>query len=245
MNVAIVTPSYNPGRFFAETLRSVLSQAGDFSLAYHVQDACSTDGSLDLLRAMVDQVQHGNLPLQCRRLRVSFATEPDSGMYDAINRGFTRLLAEDVDLMLWINADDRLAEGALAALVRHFRLHPQHDWVIGRTLQCDASGNHLLSLPPNTYRRYDLAAGRHDGMLLPFVTQEASAWRRQLWDRCGPLDSSLRYAGDYEYWKRAAAQGFELQSIPLDLGWHRKRPGQLSSDGGYKDEINLVKLRQN
>lgn len=47
--VSIVTPTYNMGRFLAETMDSVLSQ--DYpNIEYIVMDAASTDNTIDILR---------------------------------------------------------------------------------------------------------------------------------------------------------------------------------------------------
>lgn len=243
MNFAIVIPSRDAAPALAETLRSVLAQAGDFNLACHVQDGCSADASLDLLQAQLLQVRHACQPVQCRRLTFSYASAPDAGMFEAINTGFARLLAEEVDYMLWLEAGDRLTPRALADLARYCRLHPEDDWLVGVSLEGDASSR--SDQPPPRFRRQDLAAGHHDGRLLGRVPRGATLWRKSLWDRCGPLDTSLLYAADYEYWMRAAARGFTLKSVRLPLLWRRKRAETSPSDAFYKDEVNLVRLRNN
>ena len=47
----IVTPSYNQAPFIAETIRSVLTQAGRLRNRDLVMDGGSTDGSVDIIRA--------------------------------------------------------------------------------------------------------------------------------------------------------------------------------------------------
>ncbi|MHC1791164.1 glycosyltransferase [Solidesulfovibrio sp.] len=244
MRFAVVTPCFNPGHYLLETLASVLGQRGNFSLAYHVQDACSTDGSTALIAEHLKQLGNGNLPFYCRELSFSYAFEPDLGMYDAINRGFLSLSRRtEADAMLWVNADDLLEPDALARLQDYFLEHPDVDWVTGRILHLDQHGKSLFDEPPHRFLPEDLAAGRHNGRTLPFVTQEATAWRTRMWQACGPLDASLRYAGDFEYWMRAARQGFSLHGTSLRLGCHRKRPGQLSAHCCYAEELALIQHR--
>jgi GT2 family glycosyltransferase len=241
MKFAIVTTCLQPGRFLIDTLQSVIGQSGDFSLHYHVQDAGSTDGAVELLCSQAEQIERGNTPIQCRELSFSYASEPDQGMYDGINRGFRFLLKHfNANVMLWINADDTLMPGALSMLAKYFGDHPDVDWLIGRTLQQDEEGTIKINTPPHIYRRGCLSSGKHDGVGLPYVTQEATAWRRRLWEICGKLDSRLQYAGDFEYWMRAADCGFELHSVNFEVGCHRKRTGQLSAVGCYADEIRLT-----
>jgi len=240
MKFAIVTPCFQSEQFLLKTLQSVIGQAGNFSLHYHVQDAGSTDGTLAFLQSQATQIERGNTPIQCRKLTFSYASEPDQGMYDGINHGFRYLLQRvDADVMLWINSDDTLEPGSLANLAKYFSDHPEVNWLIGHTRHMDENCGITVDIQPHHYRRKDLATGKHDGITLPYVTQEATAWRRKLWDKCGELNTRLLYAGDFEYWMRAASQGFKLHSVDMAVGNHRKHPGQLSAAGCYADEVRL------
>lgn len=244
MKFAIVTPCFNPGRYLLETLQSVIGQSGDFSIHYHVQDAQSTDGTVQILDSLAHQIDKGFTPIQCRNISFSYSSEPDDGMYDAINRGFKTLLRDvEPDVVLWINADDLLAEKALRNLRDVFIDSPQVEWIIGRTVHLNEDGEVILDIPPVQYDTRNLALGRHDGKLLPYVTQEATAWRYQLFRRCGLLDSRLRLAGDFEYWVRMARLGTRLYSRDIRLGCHRKRKGQLSESKSYQWEIEQVCVR--
>lgn len=244
LKFAVVTTSYQPGEYLLETLHSVIGQGGDFELHYHVQDAGSADNTVEYLKSIAGQLANQNIPVQCKKLTFSYRSEPDHGMYDGINRGFRHILRNaDADIMLWINADDVLALNALAKLAAYFTNHPNTDWLIGRTVHLDEHSNIMVNIPPHRYRKQDLQAGRHDGVVLPYVTQESCVWRRELWERTGELASSYMYAGDYEYWVRASINNFELKSEEIEVGYHRKRKGQLSSVGFYQDEIRLVKLK--
>lgn len=243
MRFAIVTTSLNPGCYLNETLQSVLTQTGDFCIAYHVQDAGSTDGTVELLKSQLQELQRGNLAIKCREVSFSYAIEPDQGMYDGINRGFRKLLNnhQAVDAMLWINADDKLTPDALARVFAYLNAHPAVDWLIGRTIQIDENGKEIANHPSVNVRNQDIAMGKCDGITYPYITQEACVWRLNLWTKCGELDARLKFAGDFEYWQRAARAGFNLHSTGLSIGMHRKRPGQLSEGLDYKCELDLIK----
>ena len=73
MKVSIVTTCLNRVNTIGKAIESVLAQ--DFpDIEYIVIDGGSTDGSLDVIRHYAD------------RLAV-LKSEPDSGMYEAINKG--------------------------------------------------------------------------------------------------------------------------------------------------------------
>src|SRR5262245_34693324 len=89
--IALVTPVFNSGKYIEQTIRSVLAQ-GYPNLDYFIIDGGSTDGTLDIIRKYERQIS-------------GWISEPDNGMYDAINKGFARTSGE---IMGWISATDML-----------------------------------------------------------------------------------------------------------------------------------------
>lgn len=188
--ICIVTPSLNQAEFLGRTVESVLSQQGDFELEYRVQDGGSTDGSLELLE------RHAG--------RLRLVSEKDAGQADAVNRG---LAAADGDVVGWVNSDDLLRPGALARVAAAFQADPALWWVHGR---CD-----IVDRDDQPIRRWvaaykDFRCRRYSYRALlveNFVSQMTVFWRRAAHERVGFLDTSLRYAFDYEFWLRLGALG--------------------------------------
>jgi glycosyltransferase involved in cell wall biosynthesis len=145
-----------------------------------VMDGGSTDGTLEILEAAA------------RASPLTWRSEPDDGMYDAINRGFR--LAEG-DVLGYLNSDDRLAPWALETVVRVFEADPGVGVVFGDAVELSPAGVELkLQIP----FRADLL-GRYGSLAQPAVF-----WRRELLERHGGFDSALRFVGDLEYWLRLA-----------------------------------------
>ena len=113
--ISLVTPVFNSARYLEATIRSVLNQ-GYPNLEYIIVDGGSSDGSVDLIRKY-ERKLHGWL------------SEPDRGMYDAINKGFARSSGE---LMGWISATDMLHAGSLFVVGGVFQTFPQVEWITGR-----------------------------------------------------------------------------------------------------------------
>ncbi|TZG27947.1 glycosyltransferase [Sphingomonas montanisoli] len=240
--VCLITPVFNGSEYIDDTIQSVLSQSGDFILRYHVQDGGSNDDTLTKLAEWKSRIESGSWPQFCRKIVFTFATERDGGMYDAINKGFSAALPDgDNVLMGWIAADDRVAPGAFATIFNVKRQFPEIELLGGRTSLLDVSGSILGVGAIRGFSRACVAAGLHDGRTMPFIMQEGTFWFSRLWKLIGGrLDPRFRLAGDWDLWRRMAqhAPYFSIDSV---LGFHRRRPGQLSEQmGRYYAEIDDV-----
>jgi glycosyltransferase involved in cell wall biosynthesis len=178
-SISLVTPSLNQGKFIRATIESVLSQ--DYpDLDYRVQDGGSTDETLAVLRAFEP--------------RVPFVSEKDRGQADAINRGLSRANGE---VLGYLNSDDVLLPGALAAVGEAFASDPELVFVWGRASYLDEAGS-----PVSRYLvRRDAIERLADAC---FIAQPAAFFRRQVRDEIGPFDESLHHTMDYDYWLRIA-----------------------------------------
>lgn len=94
MKFSIITICYNPGPVLRSALESVLGQSYD-GVEYLVVDGGSTDGTVEMLATLAD-----TLP------KIRFVSEPDDGLYDALNKGVAMATG---DVIGFVHADDFLA----------------------------------------------------------------------------------------------------------------------------------------
>ena len=227
MRFNIVTPVLNGEKFINETILSVVSQTGPFSIRYHIQDGVSTDSTIKLLADWQNRLAN-DFPINCAGIKFSFSSEPDRGLYDAVNRGFAA--CGDSDLMAWINADDRYEPGAFVTVAEIFDKHSDIDWVTGRPTVINEAGGMLHISPIVPFPRTAIAAGIFEGRFArPFIQQEGTFWRPGLWEKTGGLNANFRFAGDFDLWRRFAIQS-DLVIVDTILGCFRKRAGQLTND---------------
>jgi hypothetical protein len=234
----IVTPAFNCGRFIDATIQSVVTQEGPFRLRYHVQDGGSTDGTLAALERWTKQIESDLFRPACRALEFSYDAAPDRGMYDAIQAGFAHCGIQPGGYMSWINADDILLPGALACAARLF--HEFAEVQVMGGIPCLIDDESILNRihAPQVYPRETLAAGLHDGRHLPFVMQEGTFWKNELWLKIGGVRTDLRLAGDFDLWRRFAAEA-DYYSVDTILGAHRRHSGQLTADhSAYFAEVD-------
>ena len=236
----VVTPTYNAAAFLDEAIHSVVSQAGNFSIRYHVQDGGSSDQSMEIVQRWQAALDAGQITIRCRQVTLTAEACPDEGMYDAIARGFEHLAVSASGIMTWINGDDRLAPGAMANVADALRDLPDVQFLGGRPSIIDVEGRTLGAGDLVVFTRDCLVAGLHDGRHLPFVMQEGTFWRTGLWQQAGGVDRRFRLAGDWDLWRRFSG---EANYVTLDTvtGYHRRRPGQLSEDmAAYLGEVDAA-----
>lgn len=90
--LTVITVTYNPGEAFAATLASVRAQTARGRIEYLVIDGASTDNTLTTIEAAAAR---GDVD--------GWSSEPDRGIYDAMNKGVARAKG---DYVLFLNAGD-------------------------------------------------------------------------------------------------------------------------------------------
>jgi len=217
--IGIVIPSYMQGRFLGLTLESILVQ-GYPNLAVWVQDGGSTDESVKILES------YGS--------RIGWESKADRGQSDAINKGHARVSA---DIMAYLNSDDLLLPGSLAAVAQAFARNKDLDLVYGNRVIVDPEGLEIgrWVLPPHDNRvmRY-----------LDYIPQETLFWRRRVYDDLGGFDDSLYFALDWDFILRAMARGFRFRRLPRFLACFRVQPEQKSIAAAETGRQETLMLRR-
>jgi len=129
--LSIITVTYNAGAVLQRTLDSVAAQ--DYPQMEHVLiDGASKDNTLSLLEAHAAQMP-----------RTVLLSEPDKGLYDAMNKGLARATG---DYVLFLNAGDELADSHI--LTEIFASAVEADVYYGHALLVDLDGQpHGLRQP--------------------------------------------------------------------------------------------------
>ena len=114
MFVSIVTVTYNPGELLEPTMRSVAEQVG-VQIDYVVVDGASKDGTVDRLRSFgkrIEEIEADGGQDERNQLTYRWVSEPDRGLYDAMNKGLAMATG---DYVLFLNAGDTLAHPRVLA----------------------------------------------------------------------------------------------------------------------------------
>jgi glycosyltransferase involved in cell wall biosynthesis len=217
----VVTASYNYGRFIGDCLGSVAGQGG-VTVEHLVFDGGSTDATAEVLS---------------RFPGVSAVTGPDRGMCDAINQGFRAARGEWV---MWLNADDRLLPGALAAVKEFAARHPEADVIYGCW--------NFIGEDGGFQRRMTLFPYLQDMMLYMgcYIGSTATFFRRRTVTAEGHLlNESFRYVMDGEYYARLGSLGKRFAYFPKVLADFRLHGENLSfRNHGARGVDDWLKLQK-
>jgi glycosyltransferase involved in cell wall biosynthesis len=203
--IALVTPVFNSGEYVEATIESVLSQKYP-NLDYFIVDGGSTDGTVDVIRKYEGQIS-------------GWISEPDKGMYDALNKGFARTQGE---AMGWISATDVILPGGLGVVGGVFRDLPDVAWITGRPTWIDDAGETIKVGELPRWSRMPFLAGYNR-----YIQQESTYWKRSLWDKAGGyVDASRRMCSDFELWVRFFRHAM-LYSVDARIGGFRSHEASL------------------
>ena len=114
MKVSLITACYNSAKTIKTAMESVLAQKG-VDIEYIIVDGGSKDGTVDIIKEFASRSVR---PASPGCLVIKWISEPDRGMYDAINKGIKMATGDIVGIL---NADDVLAsDDTLAHIAAHF-----------------------------------------------------------------------------------------------------------------------------
>lgn len=220
-SVSIVTVCLNQADTIEAALRSVLDQRAPDGepepIEYIVIDGGSTDGTRAIIERYAPRLAY-------------WVSEPDHGQSHALNKGFARATGEVVD---WLNADDLLLPGAIAA-IRSIFCTGRADVICGRCRYESPDGAvRIRGVNPRQLDLLDVYDPIH---------QPSCFWRRTLHERAGGLDERLHYGMDWDLWLRFARAGARFGLIDDVLSVYRVTGVNKTSTGADRRNHELYDL---
>lgn len=208
--ISIVMPSLNQAQYVEEAILSVVEQEYP-RLEFLVIDGGSTDGALEIIEKYKDRIDY-------------FISEPDRCQNHAVNKG---LLRASGDYIGWLNSDDKYEIGALMKVGEYLSKHPDIDLLYGQAAQIDADGK-ILGWHAEPYDKNRLFHYRD------FIPTQACFFRRECLAYVGLLDTSLRWNGDWDLWRRIAKH-YKVAYVDEHIGNWRVYRGTISYGKGVNN----------
>lgn len=192
---SIITITYNASQWLEATILSVLSQSYPH-IEYIIIDGASTDHTVDIIKQYASGITY-------------WVSEPDKGIYDAMNKGLQKATG---DYVWFINAGDSLCTydtvQLVASLVSKKKTLP--DIIYGETNIIDEKGNSLglrrLKAPKKlTWKSFRM------GML---VCHQSFVAKRTIAPR---FDLRYRYSSDFDWCIRCMKESKKIYNTRMTL----------------------------
>ena len=173
MKLSIITINYNNSAGLQRTIESVLSQTWK-DYEWIVIDGGSTDGSLDIIKKHASHFSW-------------WCSEPDRGIYNAMNKGITHAKGEYLNFMN--SGDCFYSSDSLLGLFKNTYIED--------ILICDAmylySGHEIVFCDASSCN-YD-----YDFFMRGTLPHQASFFKRTTFDKFGNYDESLKIVADWKF----------------------------------------------
>lgn len=220
MRFSIITIAFNSEKTIERTIKSVLAQTfKDYE--YIIVDGASKDGTLDIVRKY-ELLFEG---------RLKWKSEPDKGIYNAMNKGIERACGDVVGI---VNSDDWLEPEALDRVNACLKTHQYNENAIycGGILFHTLSGDiRKLDVSIEKFKRasryYVVAGVRHPATFVP----------KSVYKTIGYFDERIKIAADSDFLLRCLFNDVEVVKID----------GYLSnmSDGGFSNRTDVYQVAKN
>ncbi|MCT7950820.1 glycosyltransferase [Ancylothrix sp. C2] len=212
---SVMIPTYNPSEFLAETLESILSQdPGIEEMQIEVVDDCSTQNTAEKI---VKEIGKG---------RVNFYRHPHNL---GISGNWTSCIQRAKGYWVHIlHQDDRILPGFYSRFRQVIQQQPTLNTAFCRNIYMDELGNWQYLSNLESYQAGFLSEGLNKILVSCAMMCPAVVVRRSVYESLGGFHPDLKYALDWDMWKRISAHN-QLWYEPEPLACYRIHPTSTSN----------------
>ena len=194
MTLSIITINYNNAQGLEKTLKSILSQTN--TLFEHViVDGASTDNAVEI-------IQQYEKEAAARGIKVTWVSEKDKGIYNAMNKGIKMASGEYIQIL---NSGDCLAADTV--------VNDMFSALKEKEIPEILFGNMLKTVDWKTYQRDNCGANSEytPNSFLYFyngtLNHDCAYIKRSLFEKIGYYNENMKICSDWEWYVRAIVLG--------------------------------------
>ena len=193
MKISIITICLNRHKVIRETIESVLSQNYN-NIEYIVIDGGSSDGSLEIINSYSSKIDR-------------VVSEPDSGIYSAINKGLKLATGEVIGLL---HAGDLFYDNNVLSIITKSFKDLESDLIYGHSAVFGKTRDRLVreNISPS-YKENLLRFGW-------FPSHQSIYFKASIFNKYGYYNEGYKIAGDYEFLLRALYV-YKLRANMVDI----------------------------
>ena len=208
MKISIITVCYNSATTIRDAIQSVLSQNHP-DIEYIIIDGNSQDGTVEIIKSFGKKIDH-------------WISEPDKGIYDAMNKGIALATGEVVGIL---NSDDFYFDHSILSKVADAFSDEKVDSIFGDLIFVDPVDLNKV------VRRYSSKGWNPERFAWGFMPAHPTFFvRRKYYEQFGLFKTDYKIAADYEILIRLLyVHKLSYRYLPLTMVKMRK--GGVSSNG--------------
>ncbi len=197
MKISIITINYNNAEGLRRTMQSVLSQVipDEHEVEYIIVDGASTDGSVEVIQTLTANGEWRTAH------SVKWVSEPDSGIYNAMNKGIRMATGEYIQILN--SADELSVPDVTARMIADLEEAGKPNILYGNMIKCFPDGRRVC----------DKCFAGQEITFLGFYTgtlnHDPAYIRRDLFEKYGYYDENLKIVSDWKWYLEAIILGGE------------------------------------
>ena len=125
--ISVITVTFNAALSIEQTILSVINQTYS-NIEYIIIDGGSTDGTIDIIKKYSNRISY-------------WISEPDKGIYDAMNKGIKVATGEWINFM---NVGDAFYDNSVIENIFYNKTYDKIDIIYGNTNLVYSFGSHVL-----------------------------------------------------------------------------------------------------
>lgn len=220
--ISIITPTYNSENTLDGTINALLRQTfSDFE--YIVIDGASKDSTVEKVKSFIPSFEE-------KGVKVTIISEPDGGVYDAMNKGIYLAKGQLVGIT---NSDDWYEDNALEVMWNKFT-----DGTVDQS-KCMLYGIERQWKNDNIYMVHRRGEAYISEGVLPHATFFVS---NEVYQKHGAFDLTIPVLADYDFYSRCLRDGATLDGIDVIISNFRLG-GISSSFFAFYEDFHNIQLK--
>lgn len=205
---SIITVCYNSEKTIARTIKSVLEQTyKDYE--YIIIDGSSLDKTFEIVNSYSSKFLG----------KLQVISEPDQGIYDAINKGINLAKGRVIGI---VNSDDWYEKETLEIVAAHYE--PSDDCILYGLLRYLRGGKEFMILSYN-----------HEFLHERMINHPTCFVPKNIYKKVGTYELKYQLAADYDFLLKCKEKGFKFRHLPFILS-------NMSMEGNSKEYHNKSRM---